>query len=195
MEHLYTIVPTFTDHVEEVCDDIRRQYEAGVATCALFMAKLVPEGDPAIDKAGMFAEQYVLFRDRLREIGMDCGILVQCTIGHGYPLNQRSGFTHYENLTNGAEQHITCPYDTNFQNYLRDQLKKLAALSPKVIMVDDDFRLMFRDGRGCACPLHMKRLSEKIGEEITREQLWEHTKSSDERSIAITSTSFSFYFM
>lgn len=182
MEHVYTIVPTFTNHVEEVCEDIRRQYEAGVASCALFMAKLVPEGDPAMDKAGMFAEQYVLFRDRLREMGMDCGILVQCTIGHGYPLNQRSRFTYYENLTDGAEQHITCPYDTDFQDYLRNQLKTLAALSPKVIMVDDDFRLMFRDGRGCACPLHMAAYHKASGSAATREELFELLKGKNEES-------------
>lgn len=171
MQHVYTIMPTLTDHVEEICQDIVAQYNAGIANCALFMAKLVPEGDPVIDKASQFAADYVRFRDRLRELGVDCGILVQCTIGHGYPLNQRSPFVYYQNLSDGQEQFITCPYDRSFQDYLRDQLEKVAALAPKVIMVDDDFRLMYRGGRGCACPLHMAAYHRAGGRGETREEM------------------------
>ncbi len=180
MKHLYTIVPTDTAHIDEVCEDIRLQYESGVATCALFMAKLVPEGEPAIDKAALFAESYRPFRDRLQEMGLSCGILVQCTIGHGYPLNQRSGFTYYQNLHNGNEEYVTCPYDLDFQAYLRDQLEKLAALSPEVIMVDDDFRLMFRTGRGCACPLHMAAYHRATGSTLDRAALFSLLQEQNE---------------
>lgn len=180
MQHVYTIMPALTDHVEEICRDIVSQYQAGIANCALFMAKLVPEGDPVIDKASQFAADYVRFRDRLQEMGGECGILVQCTIGHGYPLNQRSPFTYYKRLSDGQEEFVTCPYDTGFQDYLRDQLKKLAALSPKVIMVDDDFRLMYRGGRGCACPLHMAAYRKAGGRAATREELLAYLCREDE---------------
>lgn len=39
------------DNIDEVCQDIKEQYEKGVSSCALFCFKLVPEGDPLIDKA------------------------------------------------------------------------------------------------------------------------------------------------
>ena len=88
MSHLYTIMPLDTEHVDEICEDIRWQYENGVADCALFMIKLVPEGDPVIDKAAIECEKYARFREKLESMGLSCGVLVQCTIGHGYALNQ-----------------------------------------------------------------------------------------------------------
>ena len=39
---LYTIMPIFDNHVDEVCEDIREQYEKGVANCALFSMTLMP---------------------------------------------------------------------------------------------------------------------------------------------------------
>ena len=168
----YSIMPLFTDHVEEVCEDIKAQYENGVSTCALFCIKLVPEGIPAINKAKLQGEQYKLFRDRLAEMGLECGILVQCTIGHGYPLNEQNGFQDYIPL-NGDEPYGTvCPYDKNFQSYLYEQFQILASYRPKVIMVDDDFRLMNRQADGCACPLHLAALEKRIGKHIERAELY-----------------------
>ena len=79
MSHLYTIMPLDTEHVDEICEDIRWQYENGVADCALFMIKLVPEGDPVIDKAAIECEKYARFREKLESMGFSCGVLVQCT--------------------------------------------------------------------------------------------------------------------
>ena len=172
MEHLYSIMPLHVEHLEEICQDIKEQYERGVATCALFFCKLVPEGKPLINKAAIFGEQYVLFRDRLKELGLECGILVQCSIGHGYPLNEESALTHYINVKDGQKQYVACPYDEGFQEYIRWQMEVLASYQPSVIMVDDDYRLMYRPGRGCACPLHMQAFTKRYGKEISRETLY-----------------------
>ena len=177
----YTIMPLDVEHLEEVCQDIKAQYDQGIANCALFSMTLVPEGNPPIDKAGIMCEKYNRFRDRLQELGVDCGMLVQASIGHGYKLNQDSGFQKYISLTTGEARNVCCPYDEEFREHFKSVMKKLAFHQPKVIMVDDDFRLMARPTLGCACPLHMKRLSEKIGEELL-----EHTKRRDERSLMIT---------
>ena len=173
MEYLYSIMPLDVEHIEEICSDIEKQYADGVSTCALFFCKLVPEGKPLINKAGIFGENFKVFQARLKEKGLDCGILVQCSIGHGYPLNEESALTHYVNLTDGARQYVACPYDKDFQEYIRGQLKILASLQPQEIMVDDDFRLMYRGGRGCACPLHMRAYNEKAKSNLTREALYE----------------------
>lgn len=172
MEHLYSIMPLDMDHVEEICADIQQQYAQNIATCALFFCKLVPEGKPLINKAEIFGEQFKVFQNRLKEMGIDCGILVQCSIGHGYPLNEDSDLTYYVNLTDGKRQYVMCPYDVDFQEYIRGQLQILAALNPKVIMVDDDFRLMYRGGRGCACPLHLRAYNERAKTNLTREELY-----------------------
>ncbi len=179
MKHLYSIMPLDMEHIEEVCADIEQQYKTGVATCALFMCKLVPEGTPLINKAEIFAEKFKQFQKCLREKGLDCGILVQCTIGHGYPLNEDSDLTHYVNLSDGERQYIACPYDVDFQAYIRGQMQILAELQPKEIMVDDDYRLMYRGGKGCACPLHMRAYNEKAKSNLTREKLYDLLQKED----------------
>ncbi|MBO5293762.1 MAG: hypothetical protein J6B71_00730 [Clostridia bacterium] len=170
--NLYSVMPLDVDHLEEICNDIERQIDDGIATCPIFMIKLVPEGDPVIDKASIEAEKYILFRYRLAQKGLPCGILVQCTIGHGYPLDQMFPFQAYVNVSDGASQYVCCPYDEGVRAYFKDQFAKLAALSPDLIMVDDDFRLMVREGRGCGCPLHMKAIGKKLNKTLSREELY-----------------------
>jgi len=169
---LYSIMALDTDHLEEICQDIREQVQSGVCKCPLFLITLVPEGVPAIDKASIQGKNYIPFRDRLAEMGIPSGLLVQCSIGHGYPLNQMFGFTQYENLTDGQKMFVACPADEGFRDYIRNQMATLAALKPDVIMVDDDFRLMGRQGMGCTCPLHMAMFRESTGADISRQELW-----------------------
>lgn len=176
----YSIMPMFSDHLEEICQDVQEQYKSGTATLALFMMTLVPEGDPVIDKAGILCEQYDAFRDRLREMGSACGILAQATIGHGYPLNQMFPFQPVVRLNDGTEEFICCPYDEGFRAHMKNQFRTLALHGPREIMVDDDLRLMHRPGKGCACPLHMAAFNKKAGTSMTREELYAHTQGDSE---------------
>lgn len=169
----YSIVKTNPTHLEEVSQDIIRQTREGITDLALFSLTLVPEGDPVINKAALEGEKYILHRDRLKKDGVECGILVQATIGHGYKLNVDFPYQHLIDLTTGERRYVACPYDEDFRDYLRNTFKTLAELSPKTMMVDDDFRLMGRPGMGCACPLHMKAVSQKAGRNVTREELCE----------------------
>ncbi len=168
----YSIMPLFAERVEEICADIKAQYENGTATCALFCVKLVPEGIPTIDKAHQQGEIYKLFRDRLAEMGLECGILVQCTIGHGYPLNEKNGFQTFIPLNGDAPYGTVCPYDKDFQAYMTASFKTLASYHPKVIMVDDDFRLMNRQADGCGCPLHLAETGKRLGKQVERADLY-----------------------
>lgn len=169
----YSIVKANADHIEETCQDIIRQTKEGITDLALFSMTLVPEGDPPIDKAGILAENYKLCRDRLRQDGVDCGILVQATIGHNYPLDSMFGFQRYVSLADGTEQYTVCPYDEDFRAHMRGVFATLASLEPKMIMVDDDFRLMHRSTKGCVCPRHMAEVSRRAGREVTREEIYE----------------------
>ncbi len=179
--YLYSIMPLDEAHIEETCQDIRAQYESGVATCALMMMTLVPEGDPPIDKVGQYGRIYDKVRDRLAEMGLKCGILVQASIGHGYPLNQMFGFQPYIGLSNGEAANKVCPYDENFRNHFREVMRRLAEHRPETIMVDDDFRLMHCiSGHGCACPFHMAEFNRRAGTNMTREELYRHTQGVSE---------------
>ena len=178
----YSIMPLDTEHIDEICQDIKHQYENGIATCALFKMTLVPEGNPVVDKAKIFCEQYDLFKEKLHSMGLSCGVLVQATIGHGWGVSELFPYTQYTNLSNGTKLHVVCPEDDAFCDYLRDAFKTIAKRKPDVIMVDDDFRLIFRPGRGCACHRHMKNFNELSGENFTREQLWNALEKRDEKS-------------
>lgn len=173
----YSIMPLFEDHVEEVCEDIIRQKNEGISDLALFMMTLVPEGNPPIPKAEMLTEKYKLFRDRLKKDGIECGILAQATIGHGYKLNNPFAFQKYVGLTNGLEANVCCPYDEGFREHIKHVMSVLAEAEPKVIMVDDDFRLMARPQKGCCCPLHVKAFNEKSGKNFTADELREYVLS------------------
>ena len=179
---LYSIMPLNTEHIIEICNDIERQYNDGIATEALFNLPIPPEGFPVIDKAGIGVEKYVKFRDELNKRGLNCGILVQATIGHGYPMTTKIPFSPVIGLTDGEEKYTACPYDENFRDYLRKSFKTLASAKPSSIMVDDDFRLFARSYKGCACPRHMEEISRRYGKKITREELLERFEIDTEEN-------------
>lgn len=182
----YSIMPLDTNHIDEICNDIKEQYEKGVATLALFMVKLVPEGSPVINKAKINAEKYAMFRDRLNAMGIKCGILAQCTIGHGYKLSSLPPFQQYTNLKDGKEEHITCPSDEGFMDYIRESFATLAKEKPEMIMVDDDFRLIWRNGYGCACPLHLKEIEKNYGAPLERERILSALRGNSKEDKRIT---------
>ena len=175
--HLYTIMPLDLQHVDEVCEDIRRQYENDVASCALFSMTLVPEGNPPVDKVGKMCARYQVFKEKLDAMGIPNGVLVQATIGHGWVLGEMFPYQRYTNLTDGEQPNVVCPSDRGFHDYLFHVFSTITACHPDCIMVDDDFRLMGRAGRGCACPWHMGRFNELAGTDISREELLDTIKA------------------
>lgn len=181
---LCSIMPLHTEYLDEICEDVRYQYENGIANYPMFMMQLVPEGTPPVDKAKELSEKYILFRDKLRSMGLKSGILIQCSIGHGYPLNAPSPFKKYVNLNDGKEEPVCCPYDDAVCAHFKDAMKTLAKTEPDLLMLDDDFRLVFRGGNGCACPMHMARFNELAGTDLTREELFEILKKDNDGEYA-----------
>jgi len=175
-------MPLDIDHIDEVCDDIRQQYESGVTSCALFYGPLVPSGTPVVDKAKILCEKYDLFKEKLSRYGVSTGILVQATIGHGYSLGGLSPYQQYINLSDGGKAHTYCPYDEGFKEYIYNAMRTVALHKPDCIMVDDDFRLITRWGKGCACPLHLKRINELAKTDYSREELKEVLFSDTDES-------------
>ncbi len=170
--HLYSIMALNEDHLEEICQDVRRQIEDGVATCPLFMFKLVPEGNPVVDKVGPLCKTFRAFQQRLKEMGLPCGVLVQCTIGHGWTLSELFPYQAFTPLDDGLPRHIVCPYDEDFRAYIKNCFREIAACHPDMIMLDDDFRLLsFRSGGGCGCPLHVGAFNRLAGTTFTREEV------------------------
>ena len=180
MEHLFSIMGLDTDYVDEICIDIKEQYEKGITTCPLFCMTLVPEGNPPADKVGMLTKKYLLFKEKLDKLGIPSGVLVQATIGHGWVLGEMFPYQRYTGIINGLPENVVCPYDEGFREYIYNVFRTIATCHPTHIMVDDDFRQLGRTGGGCGCPLHIKRFNELMGTNFTREELFNKLKADTE---------------
>ena len=166
----------FEARVRDIVDQVKRE----VVQMPLFIMTLTPEGDPVWDKAGKMAKVYARYRDALAKEGVKCGILVQASLGHGYPIT-KNPFQPVVGLNDGEAKHTCCPMDEGFLAHFSDVLRTLAKEKPALIMLDDDFRLMLRPGHGCACPLHMAEFNRRAGTSMTREELWKHITTHDKR--------------
>ncbi len=177
----YSIMVLDTEHLDEICEDIRYQYENGVTSCALFCMTLVPEGTPPVNKAKILCEKYAVFKERLDSMDVPNGVLVQASIGHGWILSRIFPYQKYVGLVDNKECHVVCPYDDGFQEYIYDTLKTIASYNPHHIMIDDDLRLIFRDGGGCLCPLHLKRFNELANTNFTQDEVRKFLTSDNEK--------------
>ena len=114
-----------------------------------------------------FKELVPLMRSR----GYEVGIWVN-SLGHG---GSSDAHPEYQNIVNGGGIVNTdsyCPLDEAFKDEFAEWIAELARTGPDLIMLDDDYRLGYRSGlTGCYCPLHLKRVSEIIGEEISASEL------------------------
>lgn len=185
MLYNYSVIPLSENEFEKRAEDIIAQVKRGAFSMPLFMMILVPEGDPVWDKAGKAAKLYASYRDRLAKEGVEAGILIQASLGHGYEITH-APFQTYVGLTDAdgnccpdgvQTANSYCPYDKGFLAHFSEVFRTLAKEHPKAIMLDDDFRLMHRSGRGCACPLHMAEFNRRTGLNWSREDLWKHVST------------------
>ncbi len=182
-----SIMPLDTDHIEEVCEDIIEQQRSGVSTHAMMIMYFTPVGTPPIDRAAEYCEKYDLYRARLDRAGAKYGVLVQSTLGHIALPATPHPFQTVVSLVDGSSLGSTCcPLDTGFQKYIKGQMRTLAKHSPSVVMIDDDVGLVYRDVRGCACPIHMAEFNRRAGTKMTREELYAHTQGKSEEDLRYT---------
>ena len=171
--HSYSIMPLDTSHLDEICQDIKEQYESGIADCALFCMTLVPEGNPPSNKAKILGEKFAVFQKKLSSMGLKCGILVQASVGHGWVLGELFPYQTHINFCDGVATRVACPCDEGFKEYIYNAMATIASYHPSCIMIDDDFRTIWYKGEGCACPLHMERFNKEAGTSLSRKELWD----------------------
>ena len=176
MLYVYSVTPLSEDHFQERVRDIVEMVRNHVITIPMFCMPLVPEGDPVWDKVSKMEGAYIRYRDALREEGIDSGILVQASLGHGYKI-MPNPFQMHVSVMNGKTELACCPEDPAFIEHFSGVMRRLAMLQPKAIMLDDDFRMMLRPTHGCACPYHMAEFNRIAGTNMTREELYEHLRA------------------
>ncbi len=180
MKSLYAlhVMPLLPGYEKEQAEDAETLLRNGVCTGIACMMTLVPEGNPAVNKAEILKKRYQAFLRAFRGDPKTVGILLQATIGHGWTPDTPAGFQKIVR-PDGSEAYQMCPLGEDFRAYIDHQVSILSELKPAFFMVDDDFRLV--TGRsGCWCPLHIAEFSRRTGKEYTRESLLEAVKNDPE---------------
>jgi len=114
--------------------------------------------------------------DKLRSLGVDVSINLTCTLGHSdfhQDLRKLFPFQFQVDITGVESKACACPLDDKWRRHISKIYRIYASLKPRVIWVDDDFRLHNHSPVrwGCFCPLHLKMFAERYGERLTREDL------------------------
>ncbi len=184
---VFNVVPALEGHEMERAEDIVRIEKERIADMSLMIFTLVPEGNPPIDKFGVLAERYKKLHKAI-DGRAKFGVLLQATIGHGYVLKNENKMEHLIRIYDLSEnKYKCCPLGENVVKYMQDICRKAAQLKPDHIMLDDDFRMYTGSGNaGCLCPLHLKKISERLGRDISAKEARAHLygKSDENKRIA-----------
>lgn len=183
-----SIMPLDGKHVDECTRDIIECEKNGTFTHAMLTMYLQPEGTPPKEKARIQCEVFDKYKEILEPEGAKFGVLVQSTMGHISPPPTPHPFQPTVSLVTGEERmHTCCPLDPNFREHMKAEMRELAKHSPSIVMLDDDVGLIYRDLKGCACPLHMAEFNRRAGTSLTREELYLHTQGEGELDKKYTS--------
>ena len=130
---------------------------------------------------GMLAKEPERLRNMIgffRSLGMEVGVWIN-SFGHGELLahqkeDEVGDYTRLEGVDGSKTPVAYCPLDERFAADFCAGIKKVAALGPDLIMLDDDLRFnprlrFFR--LACFCPKHLAWFRELVGEEIPRDQI------------------------
>ena len=110
--------------------------------------------------------------------GIEAAIWIGETLGHGGLTHEASSkgkqksFVEMVNTDGETKPNIRCPLDKDFQENLISIFQTAAKTGVKLILIDDDFRLsQHGDKLCCVCELHLAKIREILGENISREEL------------------------
>ena len=170
------ILPLVTDHADELVEQQHELFAAGAIDCVAFSFTLVPEGIPALNKAAC-TRRFRIFQEKLRPLGIPCGILFQATWGHGWTPDEPTDFQRIVRIA-GDRPYTMCPEGEPFREYVFKSVATAASAHPDFMMLDDDTR--FITGRhACFCPLHTALYNAKYKKQLTSDELREAVKSDE----------------
>ncbi len=127
------------------------------------------------------AEEVCFVVNELKKAGLQVGFWFS-SLGHGAALLHEenaadaTAYTPIRGIDGRTAPHGYCPWDENFLNDFGEMVKHLATLGPDIMMLDDDFRINTRNTyyyMGCFCDKHLKAYYERIGEEISLDEIKE----------------------
>ena len=101
--------------------------------------------------------------------GISCGVWIN-TLGFGGPLfsaaRDTGDLTQIRSIVGHNGGDALCPLNETFTASIVRVVQELARRGVTMIMLDDELCLSVRPGIGCACDLHLKEFSRRMGEDI-----------------------------
>ncbi|MGQ9515248.1 MAG: hypothetical protein ACUVTL_09435 [Thermoproteota archaeon] len=136
------------------------------------------------EESKAYAEVLKPAMKRLREEGIESSIYITCTIGHGdlgRDLRKKFPFQFQVDAHGAESRACACPLDKKWKRYVAELYSIYSSLNPRIIWVDDDFRLHNHGpvSWGCFCPLHLEAFSNRIGKSMSREDVIRAVLTSD----------------
>jgi len=173
-------VPTVVDNGhfnrEKTLAELKR---AGAHRVALALTRDVDAAFSTPENLALLKELITYFENN----GLETIVWLGETLGHA-----ASGVKFYEQYghirhLDGKEIASFCPTDPVFTGDFVNWVKNTAKAGGKMIMLDDDFRLGYRGGIGCACDRHMAMVAKNLGRPVTREEILEKAFSGGKNPV------------
>ncbi len=113
------------------------------------------------------AERFGKFATIFEDAGFEVGVWIN-SFSHGGSNGPDNGFIHMVNSDGISSKSEFCPLDEKYVSAFQYYVQALVKNGAKMIMLDDDFRMMTRGPKAyCFCENHLKLMSEYIGKEVS----------------------------
>ena len=172
-----TIVPLFNRSVTPKTRDVYLKQFQAAGIKEILLALFGYPDDPADDHLVVEAlrENIAFFQKH----GIEAGVWIGSTIGHGVPLSvgcdfesDASKYTPMVDLAGNTRELAFCPLDEHFRQRIASHIASIATSGARMILLDDDFRMSQHGPEFCCtCERHMDRIRTLCGEDVRREDL------------------------
>jgi hypothetical protein len=148
------------------------------------MLQILPEelstGHPTEQELEKSVEMSQKLKSALDSVNVDVSIQPWCTLYHNYRgryLRQGQDFRLLVGENGNQNPIAVCPLCENWQKYICNTFELFAReVSPRTLWIEDDFRLhnhnpFITGWGGCFCDEHLRRFSEMVGQDVTRQEL------------------------
>ena len=116
-------------------------------------------------------------KEEFAKVGISTSINPWFEFGHldrGRTLKEGQNFGNMMDFEGNSTKMVACPLDPNWRKYYIDQMSYyVSEIKPDTLWIEDDFRLHNHDPLkfgGCFCEHHMKKFSEKLGYNVSRDE-------------------------
>ena len=149
--------------------------KSGIRRVVLFSAPFAETNSILpVDYYKSHATMLMPIMEKLRKMGVEVGINSLYTMGHClYAGEDEIGFKRAVTLDGEKSRGCVCSLQDGFLEYIKELYQTYAKLNPSVIFLDDDIRMISLGQFICVCDEHLKKISEKVGRTVTKEEVKE----------------------